>query len=212
VHPAAKRVAVLRWGDFARARQIIDATGKRVFVVGGGNSAGQAAVHLATYASHVAVLVRRGTLATSMSDYLVREIDAVPNVDVRFGVEVVGGGGGEALDHLVLRGGGASHEEEVPADALFVLIGSRPATDWLADAVIRDPWGFVCTGDDIPSDDRDRPSFPLETSRPGVFAVGDVRHGSVKRVASAVGEGAIAAQYLHRYLDEARRTAASAHG
>ncbi|MCW2537611.1 MAG: thioredoxin reductase [Modestobacter sp.] len=185
-------------------------TGKRVFVVGGGNSAGQAAVHLANYASQVTVLVRGSTLATSMSDYLIREIDAAPNVAVRYGVEVVGGGGGEALDHLLLRVEGTNHEEKVPADALFVLIGSRPATDWLADAVVRDPWGFVCTGDDVPPDDRHRPPFPLETSLPGVFAIGDVRHGSVKRVASAVGEGAIAAQYLHRYLDDARRTTPSA--
>jgi thioredoxin reductase (NADPH) len=181
--------------------------GRKVYVVGGGNSAGQAAVHLATYASLVTVLVRGSTLAASMSDYLVREIDAAPNVRVRYGAEVVGGGGRGALDHLLLRVTESSEEEEVPADALFVLIGSRPATDWLADAVVRDPWGFVCTGESVQSDERHRPAFPLETSLPGVFAVGDVRHGSVKRVASAVGEGAIAAQYLHHYLAETRRTA-----
>jgi thioredoxin reductase (NADPH) len=179
--------------------------GKRVFVVGGGNSAGQAAVHLAKYASQVTVLVRGRTLAASMSDYLITEIDSAPNVTVRYAVEVVGGGGEGHLDHLVMRVVGSSHEESVPADAVFVHTGLRPATDWLVDAVVRDQGGFICTDDSIPPDRRHRPSLPMETSLPGVFAVGDVRHGSVKRVASAVGEGAIVAQSLHRYLDEVRR-------
>jgi thioredoxin reductase (NADPH) len=182
--------------------------GKRAFVVGGGNSAGQAAVHLAKYASQVTVLVRGSTLAASMSDYLIREIDSAPNVTVRYAVEVVGGGGEGHLDHLVVREVGSSHEESVPADAVFVHTGSRPATDWLVDAVVLDHWGFICTDDSIPPDRRHRPSLPMETSLPGVFAIGDVRHGSVKRVASAVGEGAIVAQSLHRYLDEVRRTRA----
>jgi thioredoxin reductase (NADPH) len=183
--------------------------GKRAFVVGGGNSAGQAAVHLAKYASQVTVLVRGSTLAASMSDYLIREIDSAPNVTVRYGVEVVGGGGGEGhLNHLEVRVVGSSHEESVPADAVFVHTGSRPATDWLVDAVVRDQGGFICTDDSITSDRRHRPSLPMETSVPGVFAIGDVRHGSVKRVASAVGEGAIVVQSLHRYLDEVRRTMA----
>lgn len=184
--------------------------GKRVFVVGGGNSAGQAAVHLAKYASQVTVLVRGSTLAASMSDYLIKEINTTPSIAVRYGTEVVGASGGEVLDHLVVRAVGSSHPETVPADAVFVLVGSHPASDWLAGAVIRDSWGFVCTDHSLPSHDRDRAPFPLETSLPGVFAIGDVRRGSVKRVASAVGEGAIAAQYLHRYLDDTRRAAAGA--
>jgi thioredoxin reductase (NADPH) len=186
--------------------------GQRVFVVGGGNSAGQAAVHLASFADRVTVLVRSSTLAASMSDYLVRDIAATPNVEVRYGVQVVGGGAGAALDHLVLRDEGTGRSEEVGADALFVLIGSRPATDWLAGAVARDEWGFVRTGDDVSPEGLPRPPLPLETSVPGVFAVGDVRHGSVKRVASAVGEGAVAAQHLHRYLGEVRQTRTAARG
>jgi thioredoxin reductase (NADPH) len=178
-------------------------TGKRAFVVGGGNSAGQAAIHLARYASEVTILVHGHTLAAGMSDYLVRQIDASANVSVRYGVELVGAGGTDSLDHLVVRDLSAGGDETLPADAVFVLIGSRPATDWLADAVMRDQWGFVCTDDSIPPDCRSSPALPLQTSMPGVFAVGDVRQGSVKRVASAVGEGAAAAQSIHRYLAEA---------
>jgi thioredoxin reductase (NADPH) len=142
-----------------------------------------------------------------MSDYLIKEIGVAANVTVRYRLEVVGGGGGENLDHLVVRVVGSSAEEIIPADAAFLLIGSRPATDWLADAILRDQWGFVCTDDSVPPDHRTRPPLPLETSLPGVFAVGDVRRGSVKRVASAVGEGAVAAQSLHRYLAEVRQAA-----
>jgi thioredoxin reductase (NADPH) len=178
-------------------------TGKRAFVVGGGNSAGQAAMHLARYASDVTILLHSHTLAASMSDYLIRQIEASTNVTVRYGVELVGAGGTDCLDHLVVRDLSAGGDETLPADAVFVFIGSRPATDWLADAVTRDRWGFVYTGDSIPPDRRTAPELPLQTSMPGVFAVGDVRQGSVKRVASAVGEGAVAAQSIHRYLAEA---------
>ena len=179
--------------------------GKRVFVVGGGNSAGQAAVHLAKYASQVTILVRGSTLAASMSEYLIREIGSAPNVDVRYGLEVVGGGADGGLDHLVVRSVESGREQHLGADAVFVLIGSRPATDWLAGVVERDRWGFVRTGDALsPTVDRPRRPFALETSLPGVFAIGDVRRGSIKRVASAVGEGAIAVQYLHTYLQETR--------
>ncbi len=184
--------------------------GKQVFVVGGGNSAGQAAVHLARYAADVTILVRGSSLAASMSDYLVRDIATAPNVHVRYGAAVIGGGGREGLDHLVL--GIDGRREQVPADAVFVLIGSRPATDWLAGAVARDPSGFVYTGDAVPAGLRSRAPLPLESSLPGVFAVGDVRHGSVKRVASAVGEGAMAVQYLHGYLQEARQAAVPSPG
>lgn len=183
--------------------------GRLCYVVGGGNSAGQAALHLARYAKQVTVLVRGESLASSMSDYLIREIDAAANIEVRLRAEVAGGGGADGLERLVLRDRGSGAEQEVAADALFVLIGSSPRTDWLAPALVRDQWGFLCTGQDVPEAALTafggRMPSPLETSCPGVFAVGDVRGGSVKRVASAVGEGAIAVQYLHGYLERARQ-------
>jgi len=180
------------------------------FVVGGGNSAGQAALHLGKFASHVTVLVRGADVAASMSNYLVKEISFNPNVDVRHNVEVIGGGGEGALRHLVLKDRTSGATEEVPAGGLFVLIGSQSRTQWLADAVLRDDWGFLVTGGDEILDDQE--SWPLErspmlfeTSMPGVFAAGDVRRGSVKRVASAVGEGAIAVRMIHLYLEMQRR-------
>ena len=191
----------------AATSEAMAAKGKHVFVIGGGNSAGQAAMHLAKWAKNVTILVRGDTLAASMSSYLVTEIDAAPNVDVRHGVEVVGGGGSPALDHLLLRDRATGAVDRVDADALFVFIGSHPHTEWLADAVERDEWGFVLTGTDV-SDGTSRIPFPLETSMRGVFAAGDVRRGSVKRVASAVGEGAVTVQYLHRRLEEVREIGA----
>jgi thioredoxin reductase (NADPH) len=138
-----------------------------------------------------------------MSHYLVRQVEGTPNIDVRTGAEIVGGGGEGWLDHLVLRNRATGDEEKVDAYALFLMIGAQPHTDWLPPAVERDPAGFVLTGADI-SDDAlralGRRPMTLETSVPGVFAAGDVRHGSVKRVASAVGEGSIAIQYVHRLL------------
>jgi thioredoxin reductase (NADPH) len=182
--------------------------GRRCFVIGGGNSAGQAAMHLARYAAEVTLLVRGPTLATSMSEYLSREIEAAENVGVRYQTEVVGGGGTTHLERLVLRDRRSGDEETVGADALFVLIGSEPRTDWLDGAVARDEWGFICTGGDVPEGVGEPPTLPLETSVPGVFAVGDVRRTSVKRVASAVGEGAIAVQFLHTYLERGRSVSA----
>ena len=174
--------------------------GKEVFVIGGANSAGQAALHLARYARRVTLVVRSQSLRAGMSHYLVREVEATPNVEVRLGTSVVGGGGDGHLDHLVLRAGAADSHETVAADGLFVLIGARPHTDWLPAEIARDQRGFLVTGADL-SDDPGWPlrrhPFLLETSMPGVFAVGDVRHDSVKRVASAVGEGSIAIQLVH---------------
>jgi len=182
--------------------------GRRCVVIGGGNSAGQAAVHLSRFAGHVTVVVRGPSLSSSMSEYLIREIDALPRITVRYSTEVVDGEGEHGLERLVLRDRTTGGQETIDADALFVLIGSYPGTDWLEGSVARDEWGFLCTGDDLPSDRFDgRTPLPLETSMPGVFAVGDVRRGSVKRVASAVGEGAIAVQYLHRYMDEIAHSA-----
>jgi thioredoxin reductase (NADPH) len=179
-------------------------TGQEVFVVGGANSAGQAVLHLARYAHRVTLVVRAQTLSLGMSHYLVDQIEATPNITVRTGSEVVGGGGDGWLDHLVLRRRADGGEETVPAQGLFLMIGAEPRTDWLPPSIERDPRGFVLTGVDLSVEALrafDRPPMPLETSVPGILAVGDVRHDSVKRVASAVGEGSIAIQQVHRLLD-----------
>jgi thioredoxin reductase (NADPH) len=176
-------------------------TGKPVFVVGGGNSAGQAALHLSKYARRVTILVRSHSLAASMSDYLIREIGNAPNIDVRFRTELVGGGGAGHLEYLELRDKGSGEIQREPAGGLFVLIGAEPFTGWLPEQVGRDRWGFILTGRDTgPRWPLARAPFLLETSMPGVFAAGDVRRGTVKRVASAVGEGAIAIRLIHEYL------------
>jgi thioredoxin reductase len=179
--------------------------GRRVFVAGGGNSAGQTALHIAKWAHHVTILVRAGSLADSMSDYLIRQIGATPNIDVCYRVQVAGGTGTGHLQSLILADTPSGARRAVPADALFVLIGSQPRTEWLGEAVTRDQQGFILTGPDLPAgtDARwppARPPLPLETSLPGVFAAGDVRQGSVKRVASAVGEGAATIPLVHRHL------------
>jgi thioredoxin reductase (NADPH) len=179
-------------------------TGQRVLVVGGGNSAGQAAVHVSKYAASVTLLVRRSTLAASMSEYLLKEIDALPTVNARFDTTVVRGHGTEQLRGVTVKDVRSGAEEQLDADALFVLIGSSPHTEWLGGAVARDDWGFVVTGPDAASDRAAQPKSPdpmlFQSSVPSVFAVGDVRRGSVKRVASAVGEGAMAVQQIHTYL------------
>ena len=185
--------------------------GRNVFVAGGGNSAGQTALHMAKWARRVTMLVRTPSLAASMSDYLIREIDATPNVDVCYRVQVADGTGTSHLQSLVLHDTASGTRRSVPADALFVLIGSQPRTQWLGQSIARDRWGFILTGPDLLGDNDarwapGRPPLPLETSLPGVFAAGDVRAGSVKRVASAVGEGAAAVPLVHRYL---RTTAAA---
>jgi thioredoxin reductase (NADPH) len=169
-------------------------TGKTVFVVGGANSAGQAAIHLARYADRVTLLVRGESLSSTMSKYLIDEIDGRQNLEVRLRTEVVDALGGEALERLVLREAGTT--TEVDADGLFVLIGAEPNTDWLDECgVERDDRGFVVTGPDY------------GTTVPGVFAIGDVRAGSVKRVASAVGEGSVVIQHVHRHLEQAHAAA-----
>jgi thioredoxin reductase (NADPH) len=180
--------------------------GEDVFVVGGGNSAGQAAAYLAKHASSVTVLVRSDRLAASMSDYLVKEIDSTPNISVRHQVQIVGGGGDGYFDHLVLKDLATGTEETLEGAALFAMIGFEPHTEWLGDDVARDDWGFVLTGTDLPAECvTERLPLSLETSTPGVFAVGDVRHGSVKRCASAVGQGAVAIPQVHAYLESAER-------
>src|SRR5262249_43057732 len=171
---------------------------REVFVVGGANSAGQAAVHLARYAARVTMLVRGQSLAEGMSDYLVTQIASTPNIAVRHNVAVTGGGGTERLESLTLLDRVSGTTQTVPAAAMFVLIGAEPHTQWLPDHIARDQWGFVVTGTDLlaggaPPQDWPLQRLPmlLETSLPGVFAAGDVRRGSVKRVAAAVGGGSI---------------------
>jgi thioredoxin reductase (NADPH) len=143
-----------------------------------------------------------------MSDYLIRQISAAPNIDVRYHVQVAGGTGTGTghLQSLVLHDTASGQQRTVPADALFVLIGAAPRTPWLGQAAARDRWGFILTGPDLPTSARwpaGRAPLPLETSLPGVFAAGDVRRGSVKRLASAVGEGAATIPLVHRYLARA---------
>jgi thioredoxin reductase (NADPH) len=175
--------------------------GRSVFVVGGGNSAGQAAMHLCRWAEHVCLVVRGPSLAASMSSYLREAIDAAANVEVLLETEVAGGEGESRLESLTLRDTGSGATSTVDADALFVLIGAQPGTEWLPEEIARDEWGYVLTGRDAGEDAAGERQM-LETSLPGVFAVGDVRHGAVKRVASAVGEGSVVIQQVHRRLEE----------
>jgi thioredoxin reductase (NADPH) len=177
--------------------------GRDVFVVGGGNSAGQAAVHLARYAARVTIMVRRASLAETMSRYLIDEIEAAENIEVRFHSEITGGAGEGALEAVEVRDCRTGQVETVPAAALFLMIGAQPHTEWLPDTICRDERGYLLTGSDLPEGEwqLERPQLMLETSMPGVFAVGDARHGSTKRVASAVGEGSVVIEQVHRLLD-----------
>lgn len=176
-----------------------------VYVVGGANSAGQAALHFAKYARRVILLVRGAALTATMSKYLIDEIGQTSNIVLRARTQVAEAMGKEHLERLRLKG--PEVEEEVKAESLFVFIGAAPRTDWLPQAILRDEKGFILAGPDLrregklpPEWKEDREPFLLETSVPGVFVAGDVRHGSVKRVASAVGEGSIAVQFIHQYL------------
>ena len=180
---------------------------RHVHVAGGGNSAGQAAVHLAKYASAVTILVRGAGVAQTMSQYLVTEIAAHPRIAVRTHTEIAGGAGDGHLESLDVRDTRTGTTETVASDALFVLIGAEPRTAWLPPEIERDEWGYIVTGTDL-TDARRDPRRTLggyspmqyETSSPGIFAVGDVRHRSVKRVASAVGEGSTCISLVHAYL------------
>ena len=177
--------------------------GLRVVVLGGGNSAGQAVLHLARYAAHVRLVVRGAALSEAMSQYLVDEILANDAITVHTGSEVVGGGGDGWLSEVVIRDRSSGAEQSVEAEGLFVMIGAEPRTGWLPAQVARDRQGFVVCGTDAMGDAAwplDRFPLPYETTVPGLFAVGDVRHGSVKRVASAVGEGSVVVSQLHQYL------------
>ncbi|HEX6920072.1 MAG TPA: FAD-dependent oxidoreductase [Actinomycetes bacterium] len=175
-------------------------TGRQAVVVGGGNSAGQAALHLHRYAERVTLVVRAPALEQGMSQYLCDEI-AAAGIDVRLASEVAGGGGDGRLERLNIRDRVTGAVDDVAADGLFVMIGAQPRTDWLPADLLRDPRGFVRVGADVADGWRlDRPPLPYETSLPGMFAVGDVRSGSVKRVASAVGEGSVVVSQVHDHL------------
>lgn len=192
LHPGAKRVMLIGRGEWAAA-------------------SAHPAVHLARYARSVTLLVRGDALASSMSDYLVREVEAIPNVAVRLRTEVAGGEGQGRLERITLRDRQDGVARTVPAAGLFIMVGGEPRTGWLARSVQRDRQGYVLTGRDLVRDGALPDGWPLErapslmeTSVPGVFAVGDVRAGAIKRVASAAGAGAIAVQLVHEYLNEQR--------
>jgi thioredoxin reductase (NADPH) len=174
--------------------------GEEVFVVGGANSAGQAALHLSRFAAKVTVLVRGSSLAERMSDYLVCEIKASPNVAVRLNHDLAGARGDQRLRSLIVRNRILGSTEEVPATAVFILIGAAPRTAWLPPELERDERGFILTGSHLSSTSPDSKQFAFGTSLPGVFAVGDVRAGAAQRVASAVGEGSVAIRDVHEYL------------
>ena len=194
----------------AAAHEAVNCRGQVVHIVGAANSAGQAALHFARFAEQVVMLVRGDSLQRSMSDYLVRRIEEAANITVRTCTQIVGGSGAEHLEHLLLQDSTTGQRERVPAPWLFVFIGALPQTQWLGDAFARDARGFLLTGPDLldregrrPADwPLDRDPYLLEASVPGVFVAGDVRAASVKRVASAVGEGALAITLVHRYLGD----------
>ncbi len=182
--------------------EAVDHAGGHLYVVGGGNSAGQAAVFLSQWAASVTVLIRADDLTATMSQYLIDRIEASDKISVEPRTEVAGVLGDRRVEGLRLRHG--TDEREVAADALFIFVGQAPRTTWLHGVVRRDERGFVLTGTDLgnppPDWPLDVPPLPLETSVPGVFAAGDVRHGSVKRIASSVGEGAMAVRFVHERL------------
>lgn len=180
---------------------------KEVYVVGGGNSAGQAAMYLSKFAKQVTIVVRKPDLTATMSSYLIDQIDATENIAVVGFTEVIEGIGNEKLEQIVLQNTTTNDTETVHCDAIFVFIGAKPYTDWLGEAVLKDEKGFVITGPDIVNHAQykqkwklERDPYLLETCQPGVFAAGDVRSGAMNRVASAVGEGSMSISFVHRYL------------
>jgi thioredoxin reductase (NADPH) len=182
---------------------------KEVYIVGGGNSAGQGAVYLSQFAKTVRILIRKPDLTATMSSYLIDQINAIPNIELHGRRQVLQARGNEHLESLLLENMEDQSSYEVPADALFIFIGARPYTDWLDGQIIRSEKGYLKTGNDLMADPafakvwkRDREPFLLETCVPGIFAAGDVRAGAMNRVASAVGEGAMAIKFVHEYLAE----------
>lgn len=192
----------------AAMTEAMQAKGETVYMVGAGNSAGQAAMFFKDYADTVVMLVRGDSLGAKMSHYLVDRIEATPNIEVRYRTEITACRGTERLEALGLRHNETGATDTVPANHLFVFLGAAPRTDWLRDVVACDPGGFILTGPDLAACDRlkdwplERSPYLLETSVPGVFASGDARRDSIKRVASAVGEGSVAVHFMHQFLAE----------
>jgi thioredoxin reductase (NADPH) len=191
----------------AGSTEAITCRDEDVYIVGGANSAGQAAMNFSRYARNVVMLVRGPSLSATMSQYLINDIAQTPNIRVECDMELVGVHGEEKLEALSISCGATGTVDQAPANSVFIFIGAAPGTEWLDGFVERDERGFVVTGPDLKRDGKrppgwtlDREPFLLETSVPGVFAVGDVRHGSIKRVASSVGEGSIAIQFVHSHL------------
>ena len=183
--------------------------GEMVYVVGGANSAGQAAMNFAKYAERVVIVVRSASLSSTMSQYLIDQIKETPNIQVWPNASVSEAHGETHLEEISFLCSDTGKIERVPASSMFIFIGALPQTDWLGDVIERDERGFILTGPDLIREGQrpkgwalDRDPFLLETNVPGIFAVGDVRHGSVKRVASGVGEGSVAVQFIHQYLSK----------
>lgn len=182
---------------------------KQVFIVGGGNSAGQGAVYLSKFAKKVSILIRRKDLTATMSSYLIDQIDAIPNIEVVGRRQVLETKGNNRLEELTIENMDDKSQYTENADALFIFIGAKPATDWLTDGILKDDKGYLETGRDLKANSQytkvwklDRDPYLLETCQPGIFAAGDVRSGAMNRVASAVGEGAMAIKFVHQYLAE----------
>ena len=203
----------------AAATEALGLRGRAIHLIGGGNSAGQAAMMFSSYADSVTMLVRGKTLAASMSQYLVDQLATKANVTIETETEVVAVEGSDRLEAIEVVTGPARRRERRPSDALFVFIGAHAETSWLPPNLIRDEWGYVCVGRDVMDllEEHDAGTWPLErdpylleTSVPGIFAAGDVRHGSIKRVASSVGEGSMAIAFVHQYLAELREAGARA--
>ncbi|HEX3354356.1 MAG TPA: FAD-dependent oxidoreductase [Terriglobales bacterium] len=191
------------------ATEALACKGEQVYVVGGANSAGQAAINFSKYAERVVILVRGDSLASTMSQYLIDQVKATPNIQIWAHASVAEAHGDTHLEEISVLCSDTNKLERVPASSMFIFIGALPRTDWLGTLVERDERGFLLTGPDLIRDGQhpkgwtlDRDPYLLETNIPGIFAVGDVRHGSVKRVASGVGEGSVAVQFIHQYLSK----------
>ncbi|MBD2776264.1 response regulator [Iningainema tapete] len=195
----------------AAQTEAISCQGEEVYVVGGANSAGQAAMYFSKYADKVTMLVRSDSLTKSMSQYLIDQIAETPNITVQTHSSVIEAKGETSLEAITIKNTLTGETQTVPATSLFIFIGAQPRTDWLDGVIEKDERGFIITGPDLLRNQErikgwtlERDPFLLETNVPGVFAVGDVRHGSVKRVASGVGEGSICVQFVHQYLSNVR--------
>jgi thioredoxin reductase (NADPH) len=187
--------------------EALSCKGETVYIVGGANSAGQAAMHFSKFAGKVVMLVRGNSLASTMSHYLIEQIEKTPNIEVWTQSSVIEVHGDTRLSAITIRREPRDQTEQLPASSLFIFIGASPRTEWLGDLIARDGRGFILSGPDLLRDGKrpagwtlDRDPGLLETNIPGIFAVGDVRHGSIKRVASGVGEGAVVVQFIHQYL------------